>query len=63
MAYLHQAGVIAKNQDASLDSWARDYFLASEADRYDSKHTLLGDQYNHPTSLDSQHGLEHASWV
>lgn len=33
MAYLHQTGVIAKNQDSSLDGWARDYFLASEADR------------------------------
>lgn len=33
MAYLHQTGVITKNQDASLDSWARNYFLASEADR------------------------------
>ena len=33
MAYLHQTGVIAKSQDVSLDSWARDYFLASEADR------------------------------
>lgn len=33
MAYLHQTGVIAKNQDPSLDGWARDYFLASEADR------------------------------
>ncbi|DBA75020.1 TPA: hypothetical protein ACH3X1_010361 [Trebouxia sp. C0004] len=33
MAYLHQAGVITKGQDASLDSWARNYFLASEADR------------------------------
>lgn len=34
MAYLHQTGVITKNHNASLDSWARDYFLASEADRY-----------------------------
>lgn len=34
MAYLHQTGVITKTQDASLDSWARDYFLASEADKY-----------------------------
>jgi len=34
MAYLHQTGVITKNQDATLDSWARDYFLASEADKY-----------------------------
>ena len=34
MAYLHQTGVIAKNQHSSLDRWTRDYFLASEADRY-----------------------------
>ena len=33
IAFLHQTGVIAKSQDSSLDGWARDYFLASEADR------------------------------
>ena len=34
MAYLHQTGVVAKNQHSSLDRWTHDYFLASEADRY-----------------------------
>ena len=34
IAYLHQAAIIAKSHDASLDNWAKEYYLASAADRY-----------------------------
>lgn len=33
IAYLHQAAIIAKSHDASLDNWAKEYYLASAADR------------------------------
>lgn len=33
IAYLHQAAVIAKSHDVTLDNWAREYYLASAADR------------------------------
>lgn len=33
IAYLHQAAIIAKSHDATLDTWAKEYYLASAADR------------------------------
>ena len=34
IAYLHQAAIIAKSHDANLNNWAKEYYLASAADRY-----------------------------
>lgn len=33
IAYLHQAAIIAKSHDATLGTWAKEYYLASAADR------------------------------
>ena len=62
IAYLHQAAIIAKSHDASLDNWAKEYYLASAADRYSDANHMVP-EFHHPDhdiTSKIDHAIDHA---